>query len=52
MYTVVVWPRAFNIGKWRVKGAKMEGCKVVSLIVGERDMTFSRILYMTGMNGG
>ena len=30
----------------------MEGCQVRDWIVGERDMSFSRILYMICVNGG
>ena len=32
--------------------AEMEGCQVRDWIVGEGDMSFSRISYMTCVNGG
>ena len=52
MYTVVVRPRGVNMGNRRLIGAEMEGCQVRDWIVGERDMSFSRILYMICVNGG
>ena len=30
--------------------AKMKGCQVRDWVVGERDMSFSRIVYMTCLN--
>ena len=54
MHTGVVRPRGVNInmGNRRLIGAEMEGCQVRDWIVGERNMSFSRILYMVCMNGG
>ena len=52
MDTVVVRPRGVNMGNRRLIGAEMEGCQVRDWIVGERDMSFSRILYMICVNGG
>jgi len=40
------------MGNRRLIGAEMEGCQVRDWIVGERDMSFSRILYMICVNGG
>ena len=47
MHTGVIWPRGVNIGNRPVIAAKMKGCQVRDCIVGERDMSLSRILYMT-----
>ena len=52
MHTGVVRPRGVNWGNCRLIGAEMEGCQVRDGIVGERDMSFSRILYMVCGNGG
>ena len=52
MYTVVVRPRGVNMGNRRLIGAEMEGCQVRDWIVGEKDMSFSQILYMICVNGG
>ena len=52
MYTVVVRPRGVNMGNRRLIGAEMEGCQVRDWIVEEKDMSFSRILYMICVNGG
>ena len=40
------------MGNRRLIGAEMEGCQVRDWIVGEKDMLFSRILYMICVNGG
>ena len=40
------------MGNRRLIGAEMEGCQVRDWIVGEKDMSFSRILYMICVNGG
>ena len=47
MHTSVIWPRGVNIGNRPLIEAKMKGCQVRDWIVGERNMSFSRILYMT-----
>ena len=47
MHTGVIWPRGVNIGNRPLIEAKMKGCQVREWIVGERYMSFSRILYMT-----
>ena len=52
MYTGVVRPRGVNMGNRRLIGADIEGCQVRGWIIGERDTTCSRILYMTCENGG
>ena len=52
MHTGVVRPIGVNMGNRRLIGAKMEGCQVRDCIVGERDMPFSRMLYMICVNGG
>ena len=52
MHTGVVRPRGVNMGNRRLIGAEMEGCQVRCWIVAERDMSFSRILYMIFVNGG
>ena len=52
MHTGVIQPRGVNIGNQQPIEAKMKGCQVRDWIVGERDMSFSRILYMTCVNGG
>ena len=46
MDTGVVRPRSVNMGNRRLIGAEMEGCQVRDWIVGERDMSFSRIVYV------
>ena len=46
MHTGVIWPRGVNIGNRPLFEAKMKGCQVREWIVGERDTSFSRILYM------
>ena len=51
MHTGVIWPRGVNIGNRPLIEAKMKGCQVRDWIVGERDMSFSRILYMTCVDG-
>ena len=40
------------MGNHRLIGTEMEGCQARDWIVGERDMSFSRILYMICTNGG
>ena len=40
-----------NIGNRPLIEAKIKGCQVRDWIVGERDMSFSRITYMTCVNG-
>jgi len=52
MHTGVIWPRRVNIGNRPLIEAKMKGCQVREWIVGEKDMSFSRILYMICVNGG
>ena len=52
MYSVVVRPRGVNMGNRRLIGAEMEEYQVRDWIVGEKDMSFSRILYMICVNGG
>ena len=52
MHTGVIRPRCVSIGNRRLIEANMKGCHVRDWIVGERDMLFSRILYMTCVNGG
>ena len=52
MYTGVVRPRGVNMGNRRLIGADVDVCQVREWIVGERDMSFSRILYMICVNGG
>ena len=53
MHTGVIWPRDVNIGNRPliVIEAKMNGCQVRDWIIGERDMSFSRILYTTCVDG-
>ena len=51
MHTGVIWPRCVNIGNRPLIEAKIKGCQVRESIVGERDMSFSRILYMTCVDG-
>ena len=46
MHTGVIWPRGVNIGNRPLIEAKMKGCHVR-----ERDMSFSRMLYMTCVDG-
>ena len=41
-----------NIGNRPLIEAKVKGCQVREWIVGERDMSFSRIVYMICVNGG
>ena len=52
MHTGVVQPRAVNMGNRQLIGAEMEGCQVRDRIVEEKDISFSRILYMICVNGG
>ena len=52
METGVVRPRGVNMGYRRLIGAEMEGCQLRDWIAGEKDMSFSRILYMICVNGG
>ena len=52
MHTGVIWPRGVNIGNRPLIEAKMKGCQVREWIVGEKHMSFSRILYMVCVNGG
>ena len=40
------------MGNRRLIGAEMEGCQVRDWIVGEKNMSFSRILYRVCVNGG
>ena len=51
MHTGVVRPRGVNMGNRRLIRAEMEVCQVRDWIVGERDMSFSRILYKICVNG-
>ena len=51
MHTGVIWPRGVNFGNRPLIEAKMKGCQVRDWIVGERHMSFSRILYMTCVDG-
>ena len=46
MHTGVIWPRGVNIGNRPLIEANMKGCQVREWIVGEKHMSFSRILYM------
>ena len=50
-HTGVIWPRGVNIGNRPLIEAKMKGCQVREWIAGERDMSFSRILYLTCVDG-
>ena len=52
MHTGVIWPRGVIIGNRPLIEAKMKGCQVREWIVGEKHMSFSRILYMICVNGG
>ena len=52
MHTGIIWPRGVNIGNRPLIEAKMKGCQVREWIVGEKHMSFSRILYMICVNGG
>ena len=52
LYTGVIRPRGVQIGNRRLIEAKMKGCQVRDWIIGERDMSFSLILYMPCVNGG
>ena len=52
MHTGVICPRGVNIGNRPLIEAKMKGCQVREWIVGEKHMSFSRILYMICVNGG
>jgi len=52
MHTGVIWPTGGNIGNRPLTEAKMKGCQVREWIVGERDMPYSRILYIICVNGG
>ena len=52
MDTGVVRPKGVNVGNRRLIGAEMEGCQVRDWIVGETDMSFSRILYKISVIGG
>ena len=47
----VIWPRCVNVGNRPLIEAKMKGCHVRDWIVGKRDVSFSRILYMTCVDG-
>ena len=51
MHTGVIRLRGVNMCNRRLLEATMKGCQVRDLIVGERDMQFSRIVYMTCVNG-
>ena len=51
MHTCVFWPRGVNIGNRPLIEAKMKGCQVREWIVGEKHMSFSRMLYMICVNG-
>ena len=46
------WPSGVNIGNRPLIEATMKGCQVREWIVGEKCMSFSRILYMICVNGG
>ena len=52
MHTGVVRPRGVNMDNRPLIVAEIEGCQVIYWIVGKRDMSFSRILYLTCVNGG
>ena len=51
MPTGVLWPRGVNIGNRSLIETKMKGCQVREWIVGERDTSFSRILYVICVDG-
>ena len=51
MHTGIIWPSGVNIVNRPLIEAKMKGCQVREWIVGERDMSFSRILDMTCVDG-
>ena len=51
MHTDVIRPRGVNICKRRLIEGKMKGYQVRDLFVGERDVSFSQIVYMTRVNG-
>ena len=44
MHTDVIWPTGVNIGIQPLIETKIKGCQFRVWIVGERDMSFSRIL--------
>ena len=52
MHTGVIRPRGANICNRRLIEGKMKGYQVRDWIVGERDVSFSPIVYMTRVNGG
>ena len=52
MHTGVVRPRGVNMDNRRLIGEETEGCQFRGWIIGEGDMSFSRILYMICMNRG
>ena len=51
MHTGVIWLTGVNIGNRPLIEGKMKGCQVRDWIVGERDKSSSRILYMTCVDG-
>ena len=53
MHTGVFWPRArgVDIGNRSLIEAQLKECQVRDWIAGESDMSFSRLLYMTCVNG-
>ena len=51
MHTGVLWRGCVNIGNRPLIEANVKGCQVRDWIGGERDMSFSRIVYMTCVNG-
>ena len=51
MHTGVIWPRGVHNGNRSLIEAQRKGCEVRDWIVGERDMSFSRILYITCVDG-
>ena len=51
MHAGVIWPRGVNIGNRPLIEAKMKGCQVRHMIVGESDISFSRISYRTCVDG-
>ena len=51
MHIGVIWPRCVNIGNRPVIGTTMKGCQVRDWIVGERDLSISKSVYMTCVDG-
>ena len=51
MHTGIIRHRGVNISNRRLIDTQMKGCQVRDWIVGERDMSLSRILYTARVNG-